>query len=162
MLFRSPIVQGKRYTLVIDTEWPDAQGRPMKEGFRRQFFAQPPERRAVDLKTWSLRPPRAGTAEALEILFPRPMDRALLDRLIAVLDATGHALPGLVHVDREETRWRFTPRRPWTAGVYRLRVETALEDVAGNKVDLPFDVDKFERVESKIRSKTKTLPFTVK
>src|SRR5262249_34577427 len=30
-----PIAEGKRYTLVIDREWPDARGVPMVEGFRK-------------------------------------------------------------------------------------------------------------------------------
>lgn len=157
-----PIVQGRRYTLVIDATWPDAEGRPLKEGFLRSFAVKPAERRPVSLGTWRVTAPSAGSTQALTVVFPRPMDRALLDRLIEVLEAAGLPLEGSIQVDLEETRWKFTPRRPWHAGGYRLRVDTALEDIAGNKVDRPFDVDVFERVADKIRSMTKTLPFTVK
>lgn len=157
-----PIVQGHRYTLVIDAAWLDANGEPMKSGYQRQFLVLPPERRPVDLKKWRLKPPHAATPEPLEITFPRAMDRALLERMITVLDAAGHSVFGTINVDREETRWQFTPMRSWKAGAYRVRVDTALEDIAGNKVDLPFDVDKVERVESKIRAKSKTIPFSVK
>ncbi len=157
-----PIVQGRRYTLVIDAAWPDAEGNPMKQGLRRTFHVTPAERRPVELKTWRVTAPGAGSAQALEVIFPRPMDRALLDRLIDVRDPAGRSVPGSIHVDREETRWRFTPQQPWRAGAYRLRVNTALEDISGNKVDRPFDVDVFERVEKQIRTETKDLPFSVK
>ena len=90
------------------------------------------------------------------------MDHALLDRLIEVMDPAARPLGGTIQVEREETRWRFTPERPWKTGVHRLRVGTALEDVAGNKVDRAFDVDVFERVKKSIRKEIKTLPFTVK
>ncbi len=39
-----PIVEGKRYTLVIDRDWSDAQGVPMLEGFRKTFPGGPAER----------------------------------------------------------------------------------------------------------------------
>ena len=157
-----PIAQGRSYTLLIDAGWLDARGNPLANEFRKSFQAGPPDRRPVDLKTWRITPPRAGTAEALVVVFPKPMDHALLDRLIEVVDPAARPLGGTIQVEREETRWRFTPERPWKAGVHRLRVGTALEDVAGNKVDRAFDVDVFDRVEKGIRKETKTLPFTVK
>ena len=37
----------------------------------------------------------------------------------------------VVAVERDETRWTFTPREPWKPGDYRVAVDTALEDLAG-------------------------------
>jgi hypothetical protein len=82
--------------------------------------------------------------------------------MIEVLDGRGQKVVGEIAVDRQEQRWQFTPANPWRPGVYRLRVDTALEDLAGNKVDRPFDVDVFERVEKTVRTERKMLPFTVK
>ena len=157
-----PIVQGQRYTLVIDAAWPDAEGKALKEGLRRTFHVTQAQRRPVELKTWRVKAPAAGSGQPLEVNFPWAMDRALLDRLIDVLDAAGRSVPGAIEVDREETRWRFAPRESWRAGAYRLRVNTALEDISGNKVDRPFDVDVFERVQRQIPTQTKDLPFIVK
>jgi hypothetical protein len=157
-----PLVAGRRYTLVIDSAWQDGNGQPLARGFRRSFVAIQDERRSVDLKTWQIVSPSAGGRQPLQVIFPRPMDRALLDRMIEVLDGSGQRMAGEVTVDRHEQRWQFTPVNPWTAGVDQLRVDTALEDLAGNKVDRPFDVDVFERVEKSVRTETKTLPFTVK
>ena len=97
-----------------------------------------------------------------DLIFPRPMDRALLEHMISVLDASGKTLDGVIAVDRQEQRWQFTPASRWKPGVYQLRVDTALEDLAGNKVDQPFDVDVFERVDERVRTETKTLAFTVR
>lgn len=156
-----PLVKGRRYTLVIDAAWPDVEGQPLKDGLRRSFLAVAPERRPVRLSTWRVTPPRAGTNEPVEVRFPRSMDRALLDRLIEVDNGSG-AVPGAVEVDRQETRWRFTPQQPWRPGAYRLRVNTALEDISGNKVDRSFDVDVFERVEKQIHTQSKDLRFSVR
>lgn len=39
-----PLTEGKRYTLVIDADWPDARGVPMAEAFRKAFRSGPAER----------------------------------------------------------------------------------------------------------------------
>jgi hypothetical protein len=157
-----PLVAGKHYTLLVDADWPDAHGQPLGHEFRRSFQAAAAERRPVDLKTWQVAGPAAGGRQPLQVVFPRPMDRALLNHMIDVVDASGKNLQGVVTVDNNERSWQFTPAASWRPGVYQLRVDTALEDIAGNKVDQPFDVDVFERVEKTVRTETKSLKFTVR
>jgi hypothetical protein len=153
----TPLKQGGRYTLVIDRDWPDASGRPLQHAFRKSFQVGPPDREPLDPKKWRVTP----TLQSLVVEFPEPIDRALLDRLLEVIDSSGQTLAGSIEVDREETRWRFTPRDRWTPGDYVLRVGTALEDLAGNKIGRAFEVDVFERVEQEIRRETIDLPFRV-
>ena len=40
-----PIIEGKRYTLVIDRDWPDAHGAPLVESFRKSFRGGPSVRK---------------------------------------------------------------------------------------------------------------------
>ncbi|MER5794845.1 hypothetical protein [Streptomyces sp. NPDC001980] len=40
-----------------------------------------------------------------------------------------------------EESWELTPRRPWRGTPHLLRVDPALEDVAGNSVGRVFDRD---------------------
>jgi hypothetical protein len=84
------------------------------------------------------------------------MDYALLLRLLEVPGVTG-----TVSVDNKETEWRFIPSQPWKPGEYRLVVDTALEDLAGNRIGQAFDVDIFEKVSEHLTSKTISLPFRV-
>ena len=156
----APIVEGKHYTLVIDQSWPDARDVPMVEDFRKPYQGGPAERARPDPKQWRLAPPKPGTLAPLTLEFPKPLNYVLLQRMLQVLNGAGK-IPGIVAVDRQETRWTFTPREPWKAGAYRLSVDTALEDLAGNSIALAFDIDVFERVTEHIASSTITLPFTV-
>jgi hypothetical protein len=48
---------------------------------------------------------------------------------------------GRVDVADGETRWVFTPERPWTPGAYEVRLARAIEDRAGNRFDRAFDRD---------------------
>ena len=155
-----PISNGKHYTLIIDRDWPDARGAPLVEGFRKNFRGGPAERNPPDPKKWRITAPVASTSGALVIDFPTPMNYTLLQRMIQVSGAEG-IVTGTVSVAREETQWRFTPQQPWRAGEFRLVVDTAIEDLAGNHIGQPFDIDTFERVTEHITSKTVSLPFAV-
>jgi hypothetical protein len=43
-------------------------------------------------------------------------------------------------VSSAETRWAFAPSSAWKRGGYTLRVDTELEDLAGNNLRKLFDV----------------------
>lgn len=153
---------GKSYTLVIDSVWQDGQGAPLKASFRKQFKVSPPDREPPDPKTWKIKPAAAKSQKPLSITFPKPMDHALAQRLIWVTDEQGKHIAGDISLDDHEKRWLFTPREPWTSGRYKLNVQTTIEDLAGNNIGKPFEVDLFEKVEKRIDSETLTIPFTVK
>jgi hypothetical protein len=155
-----PIVNGKRYTLVIDRDWPDARGVPMLEGFRKSFRGGPSERRPPDPGKWRVTSPRAGTVDALVVDFQKPMNYPLLERMLKVSSAQG-SVPGTVSIDRQETRWRLTPHQPWRPGAYQIVVDTGIEDLAGNHIGQPFDIDVFERVTEHITTGTISWPFSV-
>lgn len=157
----TPLQEGQSYTVEVDRAWLDAEGRPLKEEFRKSFRVGPPDREPPELKNWRLAAPRGGSAEPLALEFPEPLDRALLEHLLEVVDAKGNLVEGAIAIDRQETRWRFMPQQPWKAGEYSLRVATILEDLAGNTIGRPFEVDVFERVQERISRETVTLPFRI-
>jgi hypothetical protein len=138
--------QGKRYTFVIDREWEDADGNPLERRVEKRFRAGPPDETSPDPKTWRIEPPRIGTREALLVRVPESLDRALLASLLSVKGPTGSNLEGEVTVDDDARAWRFSPSDPWKAGRFELVIGTELEDLAGNSVARPFEVDVFEKI----------------
>jgi hypothetical protein len=150
------IEDGKHYTLVIDKDSRDANGAALTEGFRKPFRVGPADRSPPDPAQWRISAPQANTSGALVVDFPKPMDYALLLRLLNV-----PGIEGTVTVDRQETEWRFVPSQPWKAGDYSVAVDTALEDLAGNRIGRAFDVDTFERVSEHLSRKTISLPFRI-
>jgi len=156
-----PISEGRRYTLLIDRQWHDANGVPMAEPFKKVFRGGPAVRQPPDPEAWKVMPPKAGTRGPLVIGFGRPMNYTLLQRLLKVSGPRGE-VAGSIAVARQESEWRFTPQMPWAAGGYRVLVDTSLEDLAGNKIGQPFDIDVFDKVTERIATSTVTLPFQIR
>jgi hypothetical protein len=156
-----PLHAGQHVTLVINREWRDANGLPLKDDYRRVFTVGPMDREPLDTATWKLGPPAAPrTRDPLVVEFPEPLDHGLLMRAMGVT-RDGATLDGEIVVGAGETRWTFTPREPWRAGTYQLLALDILEDVAGNQIGRAFEVDNFDTVDNSPNPKTITIPFHV-
>ena len=153
--------EGKKYTLVIDAAWRDADDVPLGATFRKTFRVGPPDDACPDPKKWKLQAPAAGAAGALTVRFDKPLDRALLQRMLRVTDAAGREVDGTVTVADRETRWQFTPKVAWRGGDYFLEADTRLEDLAGNSLSRPFEVDVLRRIGRTIKKKTVRIAFKV-
>lgn len=152
---------GKSYALRVAAGCPDAAGRPLRAAFEKKFRVTAADRTPIDPARWKIPAPRAGTREALRVDFGEPLDHALALRKIDV--TAGRAgLEGHAALGAEERTWIFAPDRPWRAGAHRLVIATTIEDLAGNNVGRPFDVDVFERVERRIETPTIDVEFAVK
>jgi hypothetical protein len=164
------LTAGRTYTLTIDGKWPDAQGRPLKESVHKSFRAVSAEATQPDPHRWKIEPPAAGSRDPLVVHFPKPLDRAMLERVLRVCRlgsggesaAAQNELAGVVEVADEETRWSFTPRDRWPAGRYALVVSTVLEDRAGNSIRLPFEVDLNRTQPARPSSAVVHIEFTVR
>jgi hypothetical protein len=153
--------EGKRYTLVIDQRWADAMGQPLKETFRKKIQVEAPEESLPDPKTWKLETPAAGTTKPMVVIFPRPLDHALLHRLLWV-EGGEKRHEGSIKVSAKETRWEFTPSAAWTAGRFALVADKRLEDLAGNSIGKAFEVDVFRPVQREIETQVVKVAFVVK
>jgi hypothetical protein len=142
-----PLVSGRRYALVVDREWRDAQDRPLVEAFRREFHVVPAVLAPIIPTEWHLDVPMAGSHDALNVTFPRALDHAIVEKALFVTLVTsatgteGHPVDGSIAVDDATIRWTFTPRHAWAPGEYRLGAISVLEDPAGNRVGRAFDFD---------------------
>jgi hypothetical protein len=152
---------GRKYTLAIDQGWLDGRGVPLKRPFTKKFSAGPEDRTALDPGQWRVTAPTAGTSAALTVDFLEALDHALVSRLLAVKDAQGQLVKGTIAVDREETRWSFTPSAAWRDGAYEITAPGILEDLAGNRIYTLFDVDVTVMPHAPDASKIYTVPFRV-
>jgi hypothetical protein len=137
--FGYPLTEGVPVSIVVQQDFRDAEGRPLLAPAKRSYRVGPAIRTRVDPSLWQLTLPRAESNDLLVASFDRPLDHALLRRCLTVLDTATVPVRGEAHIDESRHRWSFTPSSPWRAGAYALRVDSRLEDVAGNSVRRVFD-----------------------
>lgn len=78
-----------------------------------------------------------------------------------MVDHEKKRITGSIEVESEETTWKFTPEVGWRAGRYSLLCDAQLEDLAGNSIKKPFEVDIFSQVDRTLEVETVDLPFTI-
>jgi hypothetical protein len=156
-----PLRAGDAYRLTIDDGWRDGQGKPLRQSFEKRFRVIAADRTAPDSDRWRLKAPAADTTEPLELVMDDPLDRALLEEMLVVLDGRGEPLEGQIGIAAAETRWTFRPHRPWRRGGYAVRVSTKLEDRAGNNLQRLFDEDTSDPPKKRTMPEWVELPFTI-
>jgi hypothetical protein len=156
------LIEGKRYSLVIDRGWNDGNGEPLKGTYRKAFKVLAPDDAQPDPKTWKVDPPTASGSAPLIVTFPKSMDSALAARMVWVEDSDGKKIAGMPALLDQETRWQLMATQPWKAGKYNLVADTRLEDLAGNSIAKPFEVDVFHPIQREIKTETVKVPFEVK
>lgn len=157
-----PLQAGRSYEIAVDASWPDANGVPLAAGSSKKFAVVAADRVPPHAATWKITAPKSGTRDPLSIEFLEPMDRALLEQLLAVRTAEDTPITGTLDIDRDERRWRYTPGAAWPAGDFTIVYDTALEDLAGNRIGRPFDVDLFERVDREVKRELRRISVAVR
>ena len=71
-------------------------------------------------------------------------------------------MSGASSVERGEAQWSFQPAEAWKAGDYKLIINMALEDLAGNRIGRPFDVDTIDSPAERITKQMTSLSFRVR
>jgi len=153
---------GKSYSLIINADWKDGAGNPLQAAFDKRFRVVVPDREPPDPSRWEIQAPQAGTRAALQIVFPESMDHALAQRVIHIVANEGKEVSGDVTLEDQERRWVFVPSNAWHSGAYQVLVPTTVEDLAGNNIGKPFEVDLFEGVQRRLTTPTVKLSFEVR
>lgn len=132
---------GGERTLMIAADFKDAEGGKLGSDFRQTYAVGDAIRAAVTPQLWHITPPPSASQLPLQIRFTRSLDSAMLAHSIQVYSHEGVPIKGSIRVLESETLWQFVPASPWLAQGYFIRVATHLEDVAGNNVLAPMDVE---------------------
>ncbi|MFO0823176.1 MAG: hypothetical protein U0792_08655 [Gemmataceae bacterium] len=158
-----PILEaGRTYSLSIDEKWEDTEGRPLVAGVKKTFSVMPADMQPVNPEAWALMAPRAGGDSPLIVKLPKPLDHAMLGRVVWVTDAAGNRVPGDLTVGGGERVLTFAPKKPWTRGEYQLVIDSRLEDMCGNRVGEAFEVDEMKPTDGTRPAKTRERVFLVR
>jgi len=135
------LMAGQTYTLRIDPQWRDAQGFPLAQLVEKTFTVTASDDAQLDPIHWKIDSPAAGSHDPVVLQFDEPLDHAMLSRVLDVKARGQRPVAGTIQVANEETEWRFVPDQAWKTGTYHIEVATILEDLCGNSLAKPFEVN---------------------
>jgi hypothetical protein len=131
----------KNYNLVVRGSMVDGNGQKLGKDCTKKFRTTAEDRVRINLGDWKIESPAAGSSAALNLSLPKNVDHNSLKNLLSVKDAKGNPVLGKIALAKDEKSWSFTPTDPWGNQEYRLVVDSKFEDVAGNTLQRPFDLD---------------------
>lgn len=140
------LTAGSRYRLIIKATWPDAQGTPLAKTFIKNFTVVAEDFRQPDPATWKIKPPQSKTRDPLTIIMPESMDHATFARGVTIENEKGQVVFGEFTFSNQETQAHFTPTKQWRPGLFDIRILKRIEDLVGNSIARPFEVDRFDNV----------------
>jgi hypothetical protein len=135
------LVAGESYTLEIAPSWRSASAVPLGKPHTFRVQASAPDHACPEPRRWQITAPRARTREPLLLRFDEPLDPAMLQSALRVQHA-GQVMKGSVSVPPASESWSFVPAESWQPGRYEITIDPLLEDLAGNNLQHPFEVDR--------------------
>ncbi|MES2807465.1 MAG: Ig-like domain-containing protein [Bacteroidota bacterium] len=137
----NPLKTAQHYELIISGRWKDNHGISLQQAYTKRFVAGSRLDERIDIAKWQLDLPKANTNKALVINIGRSLDHYLLLESISITDAKDQTIPGTTATQNNDRLWTFTPTNNWQPQTYKLKVNTRLEDWAGNNLNKVFDRD---------------------
>lgn len=149
------------YQLVISGKWENASGTALGKDIVKSYRITAEINTRLSVENWNVSTPQSGTRARVELNFDRILDQALLQRLVTVFKQD-QQIQGKFEAARDARSLWFTPQQPWRPGKYHFQLSPELEDVCGNSLAKPFDVDVFEKIENSPTDAAIRLPFAIK
>lgn len=157
-LDEGPVLQeGRQHTLKIATNWRSTTGVALEKETVFTLAAGAVDHTCPNPLRWQITAPKAGTRDPLLVSFDEPLDPAMLVSALKVQRGEGQ-IAGGVTVAPDARTWSFRPVVGWTPGVCVLKIDPLLEDLAGNNLLGPFEVDRDAPAKA---AATTTLTFKV-
>ncbi len=134
-----PMTDGKEYELRIDADWSGADHQTLASAYVKKFQIVAADEEQPNPVNWKIGTPTVNSLEPVTLTFNEPLDHAMLNRVLQVLDPAGELIQGKINIEKGETVWSFVPEQPWKRSEYAIEVATNLEDLVGNSIARPFE-----------------------
>jgi hypothetical protein len=150
--------ENQQHTLRIAANWRSTSGVALGKDVTFTLAAGAVDHSCPDPQRWRITAPKAGTRDPLTVIFDEPLDPAMLVSALKV-KRDEVQITGAVGVALDARTWSFTPAMEWTQGAGVLEIDPLLEDLAGNNLLGPFEVDRDAPAKA---AKTTTMGFEVR
>lgn len=140
--FGAVLEAGNAYQILISNGLKAANGANLDSVYLKTFIVVNRDEKTPSIDDWSFKIPANNSKEALELSMREAMDYATLNFLS--IFHNGEEIEGS-YMFLSDTEISFVPEKDWRIGEYVLRVASKAEDLAGNNLNRPFDLDLQER-----------------
>ena len=133
------LIAGEGYDLVVSGLWRSTAGIAL--GRESVFHLEPiaADHEQPDPDRWRIQPTKAGTLAPIVVITNELFEPQIFARALQVTQTPGRTEAKVIDLKRIE--WRFTPEQPWKPGEHRITINPELEDLAGNNLLKPMEVD---------------------
>lgn len=132
--------EGVCYRLMVSGAWRSVAGVALGTDRIFEWLAGPVDHAVPSIEGCRPELPVAGSCMPLVLHLAEPFDPGMLATALQLRHA-GHLVLGRFEASADGRSWTLQPQRPWEAGEYELHVAPELEDLAGNSLSKPFEVD---------------------
>lgn len=132
--------EGTRCRLVVSGAWRSTAGVALGGDRSFEWEVGPADHTLPTLAGFRLEAPAAGSRMPLVVCSLEALDPGVLASALSVL-WHGRGITGKAEAAPDGRSWRFVPEAGWRAGLHELRAAPNLEDLAGNSLSKPFEVD---------------------
>ena len=129
-----------RYSLVVSGDWRSVQGVSIGQEVLFPISTSGADHTCPAVAKWKLTLPRSESLDPLIIDFDEPLDPAILPGALSIKLAGVQVQMELTLLNSGK-QWQGKPNQPWHTGDYELHASSILEDLAGNNLLHPFEVD---------------------
>lgn len=155
-----PLTIGKTYTVVVDSLWKSREGMPLKKSYSKKFHVGPRDDKKPNVAEWRLSMQKEDSLKVLHFNFGEPMDAFLAMETIRMYDIDNQQIKGQFSLLKNASILRFIPDNDWSTKEIEIRVESRLEDLAGNNLARRFDTPLLgEKINETDTVKIHTLKF---
>jgi outer membrane lipoprotein-sorting protein len=155
----NPLIKRRSYEIALVENLRDVEGNRVFP-FKKKFVVGQRDEEKPRLENWNMEPPAKGTQESLGMRFHESLDAKLFLETVTIYKADQQVVKGSFLMGKNAKSALFIPQKKWVSGRYTIKVESRLEDLAGNNLNRLFDVDLQNRGEED-DSEFKVLEFVV-
>lgn len=157
----NPLEHNAHYELIVGSGWRSKAGVALTSQMTKRVFVGDRDDLTPEVNQWHIKLPTSGTREPLRIDFDESLDRMLAEEVFQVLDPGDQPVSGRTAITGEDSQLEFSPDAPWRNGEYVIRVESRLEDLAGNNLNRLFETDLSKKERRKLDKATYELRFSL-
>jgi hypothetical protein len=132
------LIEGHRYQLRLKQSATTTDGHTLPSDAIYAFTAGPADHAMPDAHRWIVNAPQSGTCDPLTVMFDEPLDWSMLHTSIHL---PANIATKSIAINDAGTQWQCIPQHAWQAGSYTIEIDPHLEDLAGNNLIQPFEVD---------------------